>query len=611
MKVGTGCVIIGRIPRVTDNSASASAHPGWHDLTGFLCCTVAGLAVLWWIAREPGSAPGTTRGGAKAPVARFTDITAWSGVDFVHRNGAYGEKLLPESMGGGVGFLDFDNDGDADLLFVNSGEWPWRRGGTLTNTSPETLALYRNDGTGRFARVAGSGLDAAFYGMGAACGDIDNDGWVDLFVTGVGENRLFKNLGGGRFADITLAAGVQANSNQWSTSAAWIDFNNDGRLDLLVGRYLEWTPERDRKEPFTYDGRTRAYGPPRAFTGSFPVLYRNEGGGRFADVSAQAGIQVTNLSGEPLAKTLGVSPVDLDGDGWIDLVLANDTVQNLVFHNERNGTFREIGARSGLAFDSFGAARGAMGIDTARFREDDALAIAIGNFANEMNSFYVAQNDPLHFADEAVRAGLGPASQELLKFGLFFFDYDLDGRLDVLTANGHLDPDIERFVPKQRYRQPAQLFWNRGGGGQAQFVPVTQELAGHDLFRPVAGRGSAYADLDGDGDLDVVLTQVNGPPMIFRNDQDLDHDWVRLRLRGTVSNRDAIGAWVRLKVGGKTLTRQVMPTKGYLSQSELTLTFGLARARQIDDVEIFWPAGKRQRVPGLPVNQLSIVDEAP
>src|SRR6185503_5988771 len=274
--------------------------------------------------------------------------------------------------------------------------------------------------------------------------------------------------------------------------------------------YVTWSPEIDRKATFTYDGKSRAYGPPWNYRGTFPQLFHNEGGGRFSDVSSRAGIQVTNQGGAPLAKSLGVAPVDLDADGWIDLIVANDTVQNLVFRNEHNGTFREIGARSGVAFDAYGATRGAMGIDTARFREDDTLGIAIGNFANEMNSLYVAQNDPLYFADEAVTAGFGPASQQLLKFGLFFFDYDLDGRPDVLTANGHLDPDIERFSPKQSYRQPAQLFWNRGGNRAMQFVPVTQERAGSDLFQPLVGRGSAYADIDGDGDLDVVLTQIGG-----------------------------------------------------------------------------------------------------
>jgi hypothetical protein len=586
------------------------AHAPWSDLAGFLGCIVTGLAVLWWIAHEPQS---SSRGPRQPPAARFENVTASSGVDFIHHNGARGEKLLPESMGGGVAFLDYDNDGAPDLLLINSGEWSQSESTNApSRTAGGVASLYRNDGTGRFTNVtAGSGLDVAFYGMGVACGDFDNDGWVDVFVTGVGDHRLFKNLGGGKFADITRSAGVQAQPEQWSTSAAWLDFDNDGRLDLLVGNYVKWSAEEDRRQTFTYDGRTRAYGPPRLFPGTYPTLYHNEGGGRFLDVSARAGLQVRNPAGEPLAKTLGVAPVDLDADGWIDVILANDTVQNLVFRNEHNGTFREIGARSGIAFDAFGATRGAMGIDTARFHNDGALAIAIGNFANEMNSLYVTQNDPLHFADEAIRAGLGPASQNLLKFGLFFFDYDLDGRLDVLTANGHLDPDISRFAPRQSYRQPAQLFWNHGGGRDGQFVAVSPEAAGSDLFQPIVGRGSAFADWDGDGDLDVVLTQIGGPPSLLRNDQRLDHAWVRVRLQGRTSNRDGIGAWVRLRSGGQTLSRQVMPTKGYLSQSELVLTFGLGTRGSIEEMDVLWPSGKRQRVTGLQTNRLNVVNEIP
>lgn len=592
-------------PRFTDPRFTP-ARP-WQDLLGFLACVIVGLSLLWWIAREPATG---AREPARPPAARFVDVTTPSGIDFIHENGAYGDKLLPESMGGGVAVFDYDNDGAVDLLFVNSGEWPWRR--SRAGGPRGVAALYRNDGNGRFANVtAGSGLDAAFYGMGAACADYDNDGWTDVFITGVGEWRLYKNLGGGRFADVTRAAGLEPSTPRWSTSAAWLDVDNDGLLDLFVGHYVQWSPERDRRETFTYDGKTRAYGPPRLFPGTFPTLYHNEGGGRFADVSARAGLLVTNAAGEPLAKTLGVAPVDLDADGWMDLVLANDTVQNLVFRNERNGVFREIGARTGIAFDALGAPRGAMGIDTARFQGDDALAIAIGNFANEMNSLYVAQNDPLHFADEAIRAGLGPASQDLLKFGLFFFDYDLDGRLDVLTANGHLDPDIGRFLPRQSYRQPAQLFWNHGGGREEQFVAVSPDRAGPDLFAPLAGRGSAFGDWDGDGDLDVVICQVGGPPRLFRNDQQLGHAWVRVRLRGRAANRDGIGAWVRLRAGGQSQSRQVMPTKGYLSQSELTLTFGLGHATAVDDAEVVWPGGKRQRIPKLQIRAVNLVEEAP
>jgi hypothetical protein len=303
------------------------------------------------------------------------------------------------------------------------------------------------------------------------------------------------------------------------------------------------------------------------------------------------------VTGLPLAKTLAVAPIDLNDDGWMDLVVANDTVQNLVFTNRHDGTFAEIGVQSGIAFDTYGQARGAMGIDAARFRNDGALGVAIGNFANEMNALYVAQpsRDQLVFADEAAQEGIGPASQHLLKFGLFFFDYDLDGRLDVLTANGHIEEAIDRVQPGTAYRQPAQLFWNAGGG--KSFVPVGADRAGTDLFRPLAGRGSAYADFDRDGDPDVVITQVGGPPVILRNDQKLGHHWLRLRLVGTASNTDAIGAWVQVRVNGQTLSRQVMPTKSYLSQSELPVTFGLGAATAIDGIQIRWPGGKVQIPP--------------
>jgi hypothetical protein len=340
-------------------------------------------------------------------------------------------------------------------------------------------------------------------------------------------------------------------------------------------------------------------------------LYHNDGNGHFTDVSAAAGLQVRNsATGHPVAKSLAVAPVDVDNDGWIDLVVANDTVQNFLFHNEgRSGVhaFKEIGARSGIAYDAYGLTRGAMGIDSARFRSDDSLGIAIGNFANEMNALYVAQRDSLLFADEAVKSGVGPASQNLLKFGLFFFDYDLDGRLDVLTANGHLEPEINRVQPTQRYRQPAQLFWNRGERGPG-FMPVPADKCGEDLFKPIVGRGSAFADIDGDGDLDVVLTQVAGPPLLLRNDQNLGHHWLRLKLVGTTSNRDAIGAWIKVRVAGRQLSRQVMPTRSYLSQSELPVTIGLGNASQSDAVEVLWPSGKVQKI-NPAIDRLTVVTE--
>jgi hypothetical protein len=472
--------------------------------------------------------------------------------------------------------------------------------------------LFQNDGTGAFADVTqASGLDVSLYGMGAAVGDYDNDGNVDLFISALGGNRLFHNLGKGRFADVTAQAGVQGGTNNWSTSAAWLDYDRDGDLDLFVCNYVRWSKEIDFEANYQLAGIGRAYGPPMNFPGTFPLLYRNDGQGRFTDVTSESGLQIEHpATGVPMAKSLGVAPVDINNDGWIDLVVANDTVQNFVFTNRHNGSFREVGASSGIAFDVYGQTRGAMGIDSARFRNDEALGIAIGNFANEMNALYVLQKDSLLFTDEAVAEGVGPASRLLLKFSLFFFDYDLDGRLDMLTANGHLEENIHRIHPAQQYRQPAQLFWNTGASDSARFVPVPPEKCGPDLYRPLVGRGSAFADIDRDGDPDVVLTQINGPPLLLRNDQKLGHNWLRLELVGTRSNRDAIGAWVTVRAGNKTLSRQVMPTRGYLSQSELAVTIGLGRSGKPDSMEVLWPSGRRQTVNSWEINGTTVVKEA-
>ena len=576
------------------------------------------VTLVWWSGRNerPGekktelTAPELPQVAADMPVAKFKDITAEAGIKFAHINGAYGGKLLPETMGGGVAFLDFDNDGAPDLLFVSGTHWPWA--GTYPLNIP-TAVLYRNDGRGHFTDVtAGSGLAVTFYGTGVAVGDFDNDGLVDVFITGVGENHLFHNLGRGKFEDVTARAGLVNESTRWSTSAAFVDYDNDGRLDLFVCNYVKWSREIDQGVNYTLAGIGRAYGPPLNFEGSFPLLYRNEGNGTFRDVSRTAGIQITNpVTGVPMGKSLGLAPVDLNNDGWIDFVVANDQVQNFVLSNRHNGTFAEVGAQSGVAFDPYGLARGAMGIDSARFRNDNALGIAIGNFANEPNALYVAQNDSLLFADEAIVEGIGPASRQLLKFGLFFFDYDLDGRLDVLTCNGHIEEEITKLQKSQSYRQPAQLFWNRSSTKGPSFAPVPPEKAGDDLFKPIVGRGSAYADIDGDGDLDVVLTQVAGPPLLLRNDQQLGHHWLRLKLAGTKSNRDAIGAWVKVRVEGRTLAQQVMPAKGYLSQSESVLTFGLGKAARVDSVEITWPGGAVQKISQPKVDALTVLREAP
>ena len=548
------------------------------------------------------------RSPAEIPVARFTNITREAGITFSHVNGAYGDKLLPETMGGGVAFFDFDNDGAQDLLFVNSSYWPWH---VPAGEKLPTAALYHNDGKGHFTDVtAGSGLDVSFYGMGIAIGDYDNDGFDDVYITGVGGNHLFHNEGGGKFKEVTLAAGVGGDTNDWGSCAAWIDYDNDGRLDLFVGNYVKWSKAIDAEVGYKIDGRTRAYGQPVNFEGAFPKLYHNDGNGHFTDLSGPSGLQVKNAAtGVPAAKTLGVAPVDLDGDGWIDLVLANDTTPNMVFLNQHDGTFKEIGASTGIAFDNYGNTRGAMGIDAGRYRNDDTLGIAIGNFANEMTALYASQKKALFFADEAIPEGVGPESRRWLKFGLFFFDYDLDGRLDLLTANGHLEEEITKIQKSQTYAQPAQLFWNTGQQNGGCFLAVPPERCGADLFKPIVGRGSAYADIDGDGDPDVVLTQVGGAPHLLRNDQQLGHHWVRFKLVGTRHNRDAIGAWIKVRANGQTLWRQVMPTRSYLSQSELPVTFGLGLAAKPDEVEITWPGGGKQAVRQVSVDQITTVIE--
>lgn len=549
----------------------------------------------------------STNALANAPTVRFTDVTAAAGITFQHQSGAYGDKLLPETMGSGVAFVDLDGDGAPELIFVNSTHWPGKR---PADAPPATAALFRNLGKGTFANAtAGSGLDQPLYGMGVATGDYDNDGKTDVFISTVGGGRLFRNEGDLKFRETTALAGVGGNPQDWSTACAFFDFENDGDLDLFVGNYVRWSPEIDREVGYSLVGVGRAYGPPMNFQGAFPHLYRNDGAGKFTDVSVASGVQVKNTSTKvPLAKTLGVAPLDYNGDGWMDLVAANDTTQNLLFENQRNGTFKEVGALAGVAFDSYGNTRGAMGVDTARFTADGKAAIGIGNFANEMTAFYVAQGDGSLFTDEAISWGIGPASRLLLKFGFFFFDYDLDGRLDVLTSNGHLEEEITKVQASQSYRQPAQLFWNAGDAG---FIGVTSQQAGADLFRPVVGRGSAFADMDGDGDLDAVITEADGKPMLLRNDQTLGHHFVRLKLVGTKSNRDAIGAWVKLTADGKSQWRQVMPTKSYLSTSELEVTFGLGKSTKVEALEIAWPSSGKQSVSPVAIDRLTTLQESP
>ena len=522
-----------------------------------------------------------------APPIPFTDVTTAAGIDFVHENGAYGERLLPETMGGGVAFLDYDNDGDQDLLLVDSSAWPWR-----DTTSSATSRLYRNRGDGTFDDVtAATGLALESYGMGVAVGDYDGDGFVDLFLTAVGGNRLLRNAAGERFVDVTAETGVAGAEDAWSTSAAFFDYDRDGDLDLFVCNYVAWSPQIDRAVDFRLTGLGRAYGPPTDFAGTNSYLYRNDDG-VFTDVSEPAGIQIANpATGLPTGKALAVLPLDVNDDGWPDLVVANDTVRNFLFVNQRDGSFRESGVDAGLSFDTGGAATGAMGIDAAHYDEDGKLAIAIGNFANEMSSFYVARPGEAVFSDDAIVAGIGAPSRLALTFGLAFFDADLDGRLDLVAANGHVEPQIDRVQASQRYRQVPQLFWNCATCRRR----FTVAGAVGDLATPLVGRGVAYADIDDDGDLDLALTQVGAPALLLRNDQRLGNHWLRIELRGGSRNRYGLGAKVLLTVGETEQRRTATPARSYLSQVEAPLTFGLGAAESADAVVVFWPDGSAEQ----------------
>ncbi|MBI2191336.1 MAG: CRTAC1 family protein [Planctomycetes bacterium] len=571
----------------------------------------------------------------RPPRLRFRDCTGEAGIHFQHESGQYGALLFPEINGAGCGFFDFDNDGDLDLLLVNSGTWPHRATDPAQPTAVH--ALYRNDGNGRFTDVGTEmGLATRVYGQGVCFGDIDNDGYEDVLITGVGRNLLFRNDQGRRFVEISAEAGV--GSTEWSVSAAFLDYDRDGRLDLFVSNYVKWSLEEERRindlresniahgeerrrsgGPMLLPQRVRnenasfrdmfAYGNPALYGGTFCALYRNVDGLHFQDVSEESGIRRTERGGKPVAKALGVAVCDYNDDGWPDIAVANDGVPNLLFKNLGHGRFLDVAPEVGLSTSTSGQARAGMGIQWADFRNNQSIAMAVGNFATEVLGLYMAQ-DPERsiFVDVALAEGVGAASRPGVTWGLFFFDYDLDGWLDLFTVNGHTHL-TEARVQSLPYEQKPVLYWNRGPRRGPAFITVGPEESGPDLFTPVVGRGTAFGDIDSDGDLDILVSANMGPARLYRNEAGPDKNFIRLRLAGVRSNRSAIGARVRVRTGRMWQRREVTSGSSYASQSELTLTFGLGDHPRADEVEITWPSGRQQVFRDVPGRRTIVVTE--
>ncbi|HEY1484365.1 MAG TPA: CRTAC1 family protein [Candidatus Acidoferrum sp.] len=543
------------------------------------------------------SAWGTVAYGQQTPLNNlgitFRDVTQKAGIRFVHNNAAFGKKYLPETMGPGVAFIDYDNDGWPDIFLVNGMDWPGHGG------KHSTPKLYHNNHDGTFTDVTHkAGLDVELFGMGVAVGDYDNDGYDDLFVTAMGQSRLFHNNGNGTFTDVTQKAGLMG-PNEFSTSAAWVDYDKDGKLDLVIANYVQWSLQGDLY--CTLDGKSKSYCTPESYRGTSVRLWHNRGNGTFEDATKKSGLS------EPTSKTLGIAVLDYDGDGWPDLLFSNDTQPNKLYRNNGNGTFTEKAVVAGVAFSEDGVARAGMGVDAFDYDHSGATSILITNFSNQMLSLYHNEGKGL-FVDEAPRSEVGRASLLTLGFGCFFFDYDLDGWPDIFIANGHIDSDIQRVQPNVKYAMPPHLFRNVGKG---EYKEVTKTL-GSAFNSPRVGRGAAYADINNDGRLDLLLSTNGGPAYLFQNELSAGssaNNGLRVKLVGTKSNRDGIGAVVRLTSGGDPQTQMLRSGSSYLSSSELVLTFGLARRDQADSVEIRWPSGQIDKLTAVAAGQTITVTE--
>ena len=526
-----------------------------------------------------GVAPAAVCAAGTKPGFRLVDVSGPAGIHFEHNSGAYGGKLLPETLGSGCAFLDYDADGWQDILLVNSMDWAGHK------RQRTTLKLYRNNRNGTFTDVTkAAGLDVEMYGMGVAVGDYNNDGFPDIFITCVGQSRLFRNTGKGTFVDVTKTSGLMGKQGL-STSAVWFDYDRDGFLDLFVCNYVRWSAEHDVF--CSLDGKNKSYCTPEAYRGDTCWLYHNRGDGTFEDVTASSGIFDSS------SKSLGVAMLDYDQDGWPDLLVANDTQPNKLYRNLHNGKFRDVAVEAGLAFSTEGKARAGMGVDVADFENSGKVGVLITNFDNEMIGLYRFAGKG--YDDVAMQTGLGAASRNTLGFGCVFFDADLDGLQDIAIANGHIDETVRNIRGNVGYAQPAQLFLNLGG---RRFRDVADEVGG-GFDKPKVGRGLAVGDFDGDGDLDVLLTTNNEGAFLYRNDVGNGNRSIRLRLVGTQSNRDAIGAVVGLFAQGVQQTRMVRSGSSYLSQSELPVTFGAGKQEQIERVVVEWPSGRTEEYKDL------------
>src|SRR5579872_2074992 len=520
----------------------------------------------------------------------FRDITAQAGIHFTHNNGAFGKKWLPETMGPGCAFIDYDNDGYPDIVLINGEDFPGHPHGGAT-----TLKLFHNNHDGTFTDVTRkAGLAVPMFGFGVAVGDYDNDGFDDIFVSTLGQSHLFHNNGNGTFTYVTKSAGMWG-PNEFSTSAAWVDYDRDGKLDLVVANYVQWSEQGDLY--CTIDGSHKSYCTPESYKGTSLRLWHNLGGGKFEDATQKSGL------GDPTSKSLGIAILDVNGDGWPDILVANDTQPNKLYVNNKNETFEERGVAAGIGFSEDGVARAGMGVDAADYDRSGHPSVLISNFANQMVSLYHNEGNGL-FVDEAPESEVGRATLVTLGFGCFFFDYDNDGWPDIFVADGHIEDQIEKVQKRVRYAEPSHLFRNLGGG---KFTEVTAEM-GKAFAAPRVARAAAYADIDNDGYLDILMTTNAGPAYLFSNEGGANHS-LRIKLVGTKSNRDGIGAVVRVTAGNDKQWKMLRSGSSYLSQSELALTFGLAAHSKADVVEIQWPSGQVDKLGNVEAGQTVTVQE--